>query len=241
MGFGERLKELRESKGMSQKELAKCVHVSDAAIANYENSQNYPKPTVLISLMTVLECDANYLYQDYILKSNIREISEEEYDIVTKYRKLNKHGKEMVRTVADAEFKCAKEYLMRDCLVTLNLFVPAFKSDGYVIFQNQKPIKVSATELNSQADFGVKVISNTIKPLMDIGDIALIKKVKVNHNEIGLFQVNDLVYIKKLYSYKGKVKLMPLNVNAEPIEITPETKFELLGKVIGKLEGDYLE
>ena len=36
MGFGERLKELRESKGMSQKELAKCVDVSDAAIANYE-------------------------------------------------------------------------------------------------------------------------------------------------------------------------------------------------------------
>ena len=53
MGFGERLKELRESKGMSQKELAKCVDVSDAAIANYENIQNYPKPTVLIRLMTV--------------------------------------------------------------------------------------------------------------------------------------------------------------------------------------------
>lgn len=241
MGFGERLKELRESKGMSQKELAKCVDVSDAAIANYENSQNYPKPTVLIRLMAVLECDANYLYQDYILKSNTREISEEEYDIVKKYRKLNKHGKEMVRIVADAEFKCAEEYLMRESMINLNLFIPAFRSNGYVIFQNPKLIKVPATELNSHADFGVKIITNTTKPLLNIGDIALIKRCKVNHNDVGLFQIDGLVHIKKLYSYKGKVKLVPLNVNAQTIVIEPGMNFQTLGKVIGKLEGHFLE
>ena len=76
---------------------------------------------------------------------------------------------------------------------------------------------------------------------MNIGDIALIKRCKVNHNEVGLFQIDGLVHIKKLYSYKGKVKLVPLNVNAQTIVVEPGMNFQTLGKVIGKLEGHFLE
>ena len=85
MGFSERLRELRKGKNYL-KRTAGSVNVSVNAIANYENGVNYPKFPVLIDLMNVLDCDANYFYQDYISLDYTKEMSEEEKQIITKFR-----------------------------------------------------------------------------------------------------------------------------------------------------------
>ena len=45
--FAERLRELRQEKGLSMKQLAKALNTTDAAISNWENEINEPKISFL--------------------------------------------------------------------------------------------------------------------------------------------------------------------------------------------------
>ena len=62
MTFGEKVKELRKQKKLSQPELGKLVGVSSRTIASYELGQSYPKYREIYDLLAkVLETDVNYL------------------------------------------------------------------------------------------------------------------------------------------------------------------------------------
>ena len=64
MGFGERLKERRKELGITQVELAKMLNVTKGAVGNYESGLSSPKAEVLYKVFDVLQCDANFLFQD---------------------------------------------------------------------------------------------------------------------------------------------------------------------------------
>ena len=105
MSVGSRIKELRESKGISRSELADKIGVTIGAISNYENEVSSPKEPILFKLMEILGCDANYLFQDSInIPSTKNNISIAEYEHIKKYRKLDTHGKDMVDTVLQKEY-----------------------------------------------------------------------------------------------------------------------------------------
>ena len=59
--FGELLKELREDKKISQKELAKKIYVTVGTISNYENNQHYPDIEKLIMLADYFNVSTDYL------------------------------------------------------------------------------------------------------------------------------------------------------------------------------------
>lgn len=59
--FGERLKELREEKGLSAKSLGKNIGVSDAAILNWENNINDIKGEYLVELAKFFGVSTDYL------------------------------------------------------------------------------------------------------------------------------------------------------------------------------------
>lgn len=59
--FGELLSELRQGRGMTQKELAKILYVSDGTISNYENGVHYPDVEKLIDLANFFGVTTDYL------------------------------------------------------------------------------------------------------------------------------------------------------------------------------------
>lgn len=62
MTFAEKIRELRNKKGLSQTELGKAVGVSLRTVRNWELEGRYPKQRDLYSkLAEVLGCDINYL------------------------------------------------------------------------------------------------------------------------------------------------------------------------------------
>ena len=97
MSVGSRIKELRENKGLSRGELANLLGITVGSISNYENEVSSPKEPILFKIMDILNCDANYLFQDAldmpVMKNSV---SVDEYIIIEKYRLLDSHGKEMV-------------------------------------------------------------------------------------------------------------------------------------------------
>lgn len=59
--FGRRLREIRQSAGFTQKQLADCVHVSKGTISNYETEERQPSPAILRDLAKTLHVSADYL------------------------------------------------------------------------------------------------------------------------------------------------------------------------------------
>ena len=61
-----RLKQARLMKNLTQEELAKQVGVTKGAIGNYETGVSFPKLPIFLKLLSVLQVDANFIFQDYI-------------------------------------------------------------------------------------------------------------------------------------------------------------------------------
>lgn len=55
MSIGEKIKELRLDKGLSQKQLGKLIGVSQKAIDYWERSVNEPKASYIIALVKTFE------------------------------------------------------------------------------------------------------------------------------------------------------------------------------------------
>lgn len=64
--MGDRIKRLREKKGMTQKELAAAVNITEASLSRYENNLRDPRPEILARLARALDTTTDYLISAYI-------------------------------------------------------------------------------------------------------------------------------------------------------------------------------
>lgn len=64
MKIGERIKELRIEKGLSQMQLSKAVGVSQKAIDYWERSVNEPKSSYIILLVKVFDISYDEFFAD---------------------------------------------------------------------------------------------------------------------------------------------------------------------------------
>lgn len=105
MSIGSRIKQRREELGYTQPQLAKLVGVSKGSIGNYESNVSSPNENILFKLFDVLQCDANFLYQDDIKIETTNFFTEEEKQHIKKYRLLDQHGQKAVNSVLDIEYE----------------------------------------------------------------------------------------------------------------------------------------
>lgn len=59
--FGERIKELREKKGLTQKELASFLGISDRAVGYYEKEERTPPPDMLQKIADFFDVSVDYI------------------------------------------------------------------------------------------------------------------------------------------------------------------------------------
>lgn len=97
MKLNKKLKEMRESQGLSLMKVAKALNVSDASVFNWENGVE-PKASYIIKLADFFGCTTDELLgRENYGTGNIEIIGEkltnDEREILTVYRTLNKDGK----------------------------------------------------------------------------------------------------------------------------------------------------
>lgn len=81
--------------------------------------------------------------------------------------------------------------------------------------------------------FALQIKGDSMEPKYHDGDIVYVKTQKsVESGEIGIFCINDNVYIKKLECKDDKCHLISLNPNYEPIDIAEIDDFKCFGKVL---------
>lgn len=98
MSFGSRLRERREALGLKQSELGRMLGVTGSAIGNYENGFSSPRADILYRVFDVLQCDANFLFQDEMKDAEITPQAIRERHLIDSFRQFNEEGQK--KTIA---------------------------------------------------------------------------------------------------------------------------------------------
>lgn len=100
-----RLKLLRETKGISQKEMAKHIEKSPQAYNFYENGRREPDIATLKKLADYFSTSIDYLVE-YIPQDNeeLPSVSADELDLIKKYRFLDTTLQEAVRDLINTSY-----------------------------------------------------------------------------------------------------------------------------------------
>ena len=94
MSIGERIKKLRNKKGITQLELANKLFVTDKTVSSCESDRTEPSLEILIKLSELLDCNVGYLIYGDNPKNDIETetkiiITKEEYNELTIFMKNN--------------------------------------------------------------------------------------------------------------------------------------------------------
>lgn len=248
MAFKERLKEARAKCGMTQEQVASKIGIAKSTFAGYETGGSEPNMHIMSKIMDVLDVDANFLLQDQIRHNTA--LSPIELECLRKYRLLDEFGKETIQIAIERELSRSEkmreaekkiEDLKREKVQNTipRLFAyygkiaAAGKSFGFEDILSGVTIEASETPLNIHADYTIGVSGDSMDPTYCDGDIVYVKKVeRLKTGEIGIFQKDNCIYIKEA----GENGLISHNLRYGFISGEGVT---LLGKVIGKVEGDF--
>lgn len=235
MSIGTRIKEARTNKNLTQEELAKLIGVTKGAIANYENEVSVPKVDLLFKLLNVLECDANYLYQDDVeaLDNNFI-VTLPEQKIIEKYRSLDDHGANLIRLVLNEEYtRCVKEPTIKYETVLKPCYEASLSAGtGSFVFDDVPSKQIEVPIDFKDIDFVISIRGDSMEPSYFDGERVMIKKQhEISSGEVGAFMVNGEAFIKEL----GDNCLISHNKKYAPIQFNESMCIICIGKVIGKL------
>lgn len=74
--FNKRLKELRELRGLTQKEMAEMLHIAPTTYRNYENTLREPGFTLLVKIAQVLNTSTDYLLGNSVCEKKKKPFSQ---------------------------------------------------------------------------------------------------------------------------------------------------------------------
>lgn len=64
MTLGEKIKQLRSEKQLTQKELAQALQVSNQAVSNWEKGKNFPDIQIIVQLAELFDVSLDVLLKD---------------------------------------------------------------------------------------------------------------------------------------------------------------------------------
>ena len=208
MSLGDRLRQRRQEMGLTRPQLAAKICVTPSAIANYENGISTPKPDILISLINVLEVDA-------------------------KYKKLSEEGKRLVRLIINEEYART----ITKSQLTLPCYLPGVRKlhTGFLMQTKLGSAHIMQKDLPDGTDFCFQIQVDQYLPVFRKFDILALQRRQARHNEMGLFCLNGIYYIRTLFQEKGECRLRSLNVIDEDILVKEADEFHCIGTVLGQV------
>ncbi len=258
-----RLKEFRESLGLTQTEFGQSIGIAKSTYNNYEIGIRDPKSDFWIAIAQKYGVTIDYLmgYSNsrYQTKDNFQKApsySEEAMNLAYDYdNRIDDWGRRHLRNAADFEIeryeseqnrvkKKGEWYISKKSIsqpeenvISLRLSVqPASAGTGtYLGPEEFETIFVKENNLTRRAAFAVPVSGNSMEPKFHDRDILLVEKSEaIDVGEIGIFTIDGEGYVKKL----GNGELISLNSEYDPIGFNDTIRCN--GRVIGILDPEWI-
>lgn len=259
-----RLKEFRESLGLTQTEFGKSIGIAKSTYSNYETGLRDPKSDFWIAIAQTYGVTIDYLmgYSDnrYQTEGNIQKApsySDEAMKLAYDFdNRVDDWGRRHLRDTADfeieryeTELKHTKEkkavYKSTDTIISLPeqrvIYLPepiqsASAGTGQIADDDTaEQVAVYYNEITSKADFIMRVSGDSMEPDIMDGDRVLVRRQPaVEIGETGIFIREGERYIK---IYRGSYLE---SINPEYGDVSLEEYSRCLGKVIGVLEPEWI-
>lgn len=237
--IGNKIKEYRKAKKLTQKELARSIGMGDTTIANYEKGLRTPKKNTLFKLAKIFNISIDDLFpaqnsnsNDFGNKTLIQSI----YDELTDFNKpkLINYGNELLDsqksgTVVDDNVTSIDEYRKR-----VDKPAPGKVSAGTGYWQEDDydtMVSFYEEEIpdDDEYDSIAIVVGRSMEPRIKNGDFLFIKITsQIECGEIGVFQVNGENYVKQF----KKTYLKSLNPEYDDIILSENDDIRTIGKVV---------
>lgn len=115
MSIGQKIRILREERGLSQQELAQYLNVKQQTIDAWERSVTNPRKNNIDRLASFFLVQAGYFFENDdnskigCISKGTTQLSEHECKLIEKYRELSETAKIRVEARIDAEYDMMKE------------------------------------------------------------------------------------------------------------------------------------
>ncbi|HEL1656161.1 XRE family transcriptional regulator [Streptococcus suis] len=234
--IGQRIKDFRLSRNMTQKELAKRIGMGDTTIANYEKGFRSPKKDTLFDLADVFGVSIDDLFPQRTPtapNSLIEQISDKVVQLTEPNQKnVLRYSSELLDKQNTVENSKNTVNELQAVYFTYNYYdQPASAGTG----QYLNDVKVETIELPIEvdADFVVPIYGDSMEPEYHSGDYIFVKlSVDLSDGDIGVFAYNGDAYIKQLRITDQGAYLHSLNPDYDNIPITADTDFRTIGEVV---------
>lgn len=241
----EKIKELRDKKGLTQEELGKLIGVSNQTISGWERGRTELDISKIEKLCRALDTNINELLE---LNNStgvvpLHELQITDTDgVLQKYYKLDKYGKETVMMILDHELERVNDtakstyayiYPLVDDVQTVEIdYYPQAAGMGKgqdVVPSFPEKLEVSTDKVPEYTDYVIRVTGDSMMPTYYPGDLLFIQRTDhLNSGDIGVFVLEGETMVKEL----GKGELISHNKKYEPI--TKAESCIIQGRVLGK-------
>ena len=245
MSMADRIRQARKAKGYSQSRLASILDVSQGTIGNYESGISTPKEPILFNLMSALDVDANYLFQDEMQEASA---------------KLAPDAREWSRPL-DTAYAAAPDPTQRNVCKLLDIphVIPdvspsddeeeekdeadifdnssAAGSGNYIHSDSYETLRFPAGTVPLDADCGVRISGHSMEPDIKDGDIVWVHETcEILNHQVGIFIINEdnaVCKRAKLDESGHLIRLMSDNPAVPDIEIEDLEDVRVFGRVLG--------
>lgn len=234
--IGLKIKEFRDQRGLTQKELADLIEMGNTTIANYEKGFRTPKKNTLFKIANALNVTIDDLFP--ILKQSDNSIIESVEEILSQLDP--EPYQRNVLTCAERQLeeqKQAKKRLAEVHEVSVQYFAYNYYdqpiSAGTGQYLNEVQIETIQLPVKVDADFVCPIYEDSMEPDYKSGDYVFVKlTVELPSGTVGVFDYEGEAYIKQLIIEKDKAYLRSFNKKYKDIPINSDSDFRIIGKVL---------
>lgn len=108
---------------------------------------------------------------------------------------------------------------------------------GFLPNEATLKIRIKRKNVIEGTDYCFQIQVDRYQPVFRKNDILALQKKPARHNEIGIFCLNDVYYIRSLYHAGNLRRLRALNVMEPDIEVLSSDDFVCIGRILGKVYG----
>ena len=123
--------------------------------------------------------------------------------------------------------------------ITFPCYLPGVRKlhTGFLMQEKLGSVRIKQKELPVGTDFCFQIQVDQYLPVFRKFDILALQKRRAGHNEMGLFYLNGIYYIRTLFQEKGECRLRALNVIDEDILVKETDEFRCIGTILGQVNG----
>ena len=261
MDYIERIKKIKSEKRITNEKLSELTGIPLGTLSKIlAGISDSPKLSNIVLIANALECTVDYIVSGTPENTNNFTLSKDEISLVTKYRSLDKIGKDLLLVVAQKEAerfsapekeKTTKTFTEKKSAKILSLppiststdfsrkDVPLYDlpvSAGPGVYLDEslaQVISIPKTSKTISTDYALRISGNSMEPKYHDGDILLVEEAEsIEIGELGIFMLDGNGYFKKY----GGDRLISLNTEYGDILLRDYAESVCCGRVIGKLK-----